>query len=376
MQIPYKIKMPSCELCNKTQARLNPPGDLCKDCHLNAGGIIENDNNNRDSSNEGCNEEQNNEFTQLPLNADANIFNPPISVLQDNADYIDFKKHIFQEIACIKTTLNIIQSTTERKEFDESRNYPNYRYHSQFSQPNGNYDEIQFLRHELDNKQNIINSLLGIIERNQNPEVSIRPIIKEGKESDKKIVHERKDTNTETERTKDTPNTFDKDEISRKKIYIVGDSMLNGIKEKGLQKKHHVKVRAHPGSTTDDLIDYINPIIKKKPDGIIIHGGCNDITNDIDTLKNIDRIVQCVKKKSPDTELIMSEIIIRKDIKGIDKKVELLNENIKKSCEAHNITLIRHENIMEPHLSYKKLHLNKKGISTLAYNFINCINNI
>ena len=64
----------------------------------------------------------------------------------------------------------------------------------------------------------------------------------------------------------------------------------------------------------------------------MLHGGCNDITNDVNTLKNIDRIAQCVKKKSPNSKLIMSEIIIRKDIKGIDKKVEELNENVKKSC--------------------------------------------
>ena len=129
--------------------------------------------------------------------------------------------------------------------------------------------------------------------------------------------------------------------------------MLNGLKEKGLQMKHHVKVRAHPMSTTDDLIDYIIPIIRKKPDDIVLHGGCNDM-NDVNTLKNIERIAQCVRKKSQDTKRIMSEIIIRKVIKDIDKKVEELKENVKKSCEACNITLIRHENIMEQQLSLKK----------------------
>ena len=57
---------------------------------------------------------------------------------------------------------------------------------------------------------------------------------------------------------------------------------------------------------------------------------------------NIDRIAKCVKKKSQDTKLIMSEIILRKDIKGIDKKVEELKENVKRSCEAHKITLRDH----------------------------------
>ena len=73
------------------------------------------------------------------------------------------------------------------------------------------------------------------------------------------------------------------------------------------------------------------------------HGGCNDITNDVNTLNNIDRIPRCAKKKPTNTKLIISEIIIRKYMKSTDKKVEVLNKTVKKSCKAHNTTLTRHE---------------------------------
>ena len=38
-----------------------------------------------------------------------------------------------------------------------------------------------------------------------------------------------------------------------------------------------VKIRCHPGATTDDITDYLRPTARKKPDMIIIHTGTNDI---------------------------------------------------------------------------------------------------
>ena len=72
----------------------------------------------------------------------------------------------------------------------------------------------------------------------------------------------------------------------RKTIIVVGDSILNGISKNGLSKnakKHNVKVRAHPGATSRDLIDHIKPVARRKPNLVVIHVGTNDITNNVDT---------------------------------------------------------------------------------------------
>lgn len=68
--------------------------------------------------------------------------------------------------------------------------------------------------------------------------------------------------------------------------------MLNGLKEVGFRKlQHDVKVRPHPGASTEDLIDHLKPILRKKnADVVIIHGGTNDLTNDGETTKNIEAI--------------------------------------------------------------------------------------
>ena len=44
-------------------------------------------------------------------------------------------------------------------------------------------------------------------------------------------------------------------------LYIVGDSMLNGLDERKMKKGNcNVKIRAHPGATETDMLDYLKPI--------------------------------------------------------------------------------------------------------------------
>ena len=44
-------------------------------------------------------------------------------------------------------------------------------------------------------------------------------------------------------------------QFKKRKIFIVGDSLLNGINEKGLSKKHSVKVNTIPGGTSEAILD-------------------------------------------------------------------------------------------------------------------------
>ena len=45
----------------------------------------------------------------------------------------------------------------------------------------------------------------------------------------------------------------------------MGDSIVSGLNENGLSKKHAVKVRSYPGDTTKDLIDDIKTRYEKEP---------------------------------------------------------------------------------------------------------------
>ena len=41
-------------------------------------------------------------------------------------------------------------------------------------------------------------------------------------------------------------------------------------------EKYKAKVRAFPGSTVDDMHDFLKPLLKKKPSNVILHIGSND----------------------------------------------------------------------------------------------------
>ena len=77
-----------------------------------------------------------------------------------------------------------------------------------------------------------------------------------------------------------------------------------------------------------------------------------------------------MKKLSPNTKVAFSSIVTRKDKKDISKTVQDTNSRLKIYCTQKNIDFIQNSNIMEEHLGVKKLHLNKKGNSLLANNFL------
>ena len=105
------------------------------------------------------------------------------------------------------------------------------------------------------------------------------------------------------------------EEFKKRKIIIVGDSLLNGIHEKGLSKNHSVKVNNIPGGTSDAILDKLDDFLKNKPDGLIVYAGTNDITKGKNLLNNVKKILKQVKKLSPNTKVAFSSIVTRKDKK-------------------------------------------------------------
>ena len=57
----------------------------------------------------------------------------------------------------------------------------------------------------------------------------------------------------------------------RERKFFFGDSMLNGVNEKGLSKSHNVKAKNYPGATSEDILDKIDDLLKVKPDCLLVH---------------------------------------------------------------------------------------------------------
>ena len=163
----------------------------------------------------------------------------------------------------------------------------------------------------------------------------------------------------------------------RKRITIVGDSMLNGIFDEGMQKHRNITIKRHPGATTRDIVDYVKPVIRKKPDCLIIHAGTNDLANKeaVNTIENLRMFIKQTKQVSPDTTVVLSSVVIRRDKQALQKKVSVanLNKEIKELAKEMKIVLIDNANLYVSCLSRKKFHLNEKGNSYLASNFLNFI---
>ena len=126
--------------------------------------------------------------------------------------------------------------------------------------------------------------------------------------------------------------------------------MLKNITGSGLSKDHTVKIRPHPGATTIDMIDYIKPELRNKPDIVILHCGTNDITNDVNTVKKIKKLVKEIEENDGSTNIVISGLIKQFDRYAIDD-IERINKKLKRWRVGNSLTFIDNNNINEPCLN-------------------------
>ena len=158
-------------------------------------------------------------------------------------------------------------------------------------------------------------------------------------------------------------------------IEIIGDSMLNGIHERGMNKDANIKVkiRKYPGASSIDILDHIKPSLRKAPEQIIIHAGTNDISNNTSYLKNVKKIVKLVKENCKDTKLSFSSVICRSDVKDIADTINTTNSHLQNYCKQQNVGFIDNGNIKKSDLNPKGLHLHERSSSKLAKNLLDFI---
>ena len=107
----------------------------------------------------------------------------------------------------------------------------------------------------------------------------------------------------------------------------------------------------NPGATSELLLleDRDNSI-KYQPESVIIHAGTNDLTNGINMLNNVKKIVKKLTTKLPKVKITFSELITRKDKKNLDKNVTENNKRLKNYCRQKDIGYIDNYSITEDSL--------------------------
>ena len=157
-------------------------------------------------------------------------------------------------------------------------------------------------------------------------------------------------------------------------VAILGDSMIKFINPSKLRKslKRNVMVKTFSGANVHDMKHYIKPTMEKKPDYLILHAGTNDLkySTSKEISLSISMLGQEIDKNSPETKLIISEVIPRFDDPSYMPKIEDLNVRLKQVCANNNWGIITHRNIAAKQLNPDGPHLNKQGSTKLAGNFI------
>ena len=116
-------------------------------------------------------------------------------------------------------------------------------------------------------------------------------------------------------------------ETPKKDIVIIGDSMIEYMNGWGLSRSSSIKIRSHPGATIEDLIDYARPTARKNPKIVVIHSGTNDITNRVNTLEKIRKVINVIKENEANDEIeIIFSSVIHQDDQDLEDEINELNK--------------------------------------------------
>ena len=70
-----------------------------------------------------------------------------------------------------------------------------------------------------------------------------------------------------------------------------------------MSKDHNVKVRFHPASTTEDMMDFKRPVRRRKPNSIIIHTGTHDLTKSTNTMRQVKKMAKEIEEMEGGREI-------------------------------------------------------------------------
>jgi len=131
------------------------------------------------------------------------------------------------------------------------------------------------------------------------------------------------------EKTKnDKPiNRNSKSNDERKVVSILGDSIVKELNGYEMSNTDtRVIVKSFSGATTACMQDYIKPSMKFKPDMVILHCGTNDLKLNEDSDDIANKIINLAVDISNTTTVAVSELVSRNDKFG-DRVSEVLSEH-------------------------------------------------
>lgn len=167
--------------------------------------------------------------------------------------------------------------------------------------------------------------------------------------------------------------------MSKSDIIFLGNSITNGGEWAELLRNPHAKNRGISGDTTQGVLDRLSTITKGKPSKIFLLIGTNDLSRgkSVDEVaKNVEKIVERVKRESPATKLYVQSVFpvnpkFNKFLGHMNRQKDIaaLNAKIKAIAARHGVTYIDvykslvtpSTDVMNPEYTNDGLHLLGKG---------------
>lgn len=140
---------------------------------------------------------------------------------------------------------------------------------------------------------------------------------------------------------------------------------------------HIITLSLNPGAKLEDLHYIINGTANQEYDNfdaVVIHGGTNNIVNDIvpETIIKADNLIEDSLVAFPRSTLIISGIIQRTDKPHLNRKIEAINNFLNHKCEHHPRLIYLNNRNCNNLTDQKGLHLCQFGKKMLASNVLNC----
>lgn len=166
---------------------------------------------------------------------------------------------------------------------------------------------------------------------------------------------------------------------SKRLVFVAGDSIIQHVHGWELSDSQtHVAVKSFSGAKTEDMEDYLKPLIRKEPDELIIHIGTNNIKGNETPRMVAEHVVNLglqIQQNSPKTKVTVSELTVRKDKPEILNKIKDTNTLLKSFCAQKKWAFLNNKNIDSSCLNRRGLHLNRKGSNILSRNIMNHLSN-
>ena len=160
-------------------------------------------------------------------------------------------------------------------------------------------------------------------------------------------------------------------EVKTKPIVLIGDLVIQLIDPKKLSQRRVHKF-SYPGKTTGEIAEVVDSIaVASDPSHAIIYTGTNNLPSEsaISCVTEIKNHASKEKNKVPNSSVGIPGIAYREDTKVDSKRVKV-SEMVQLMAKDNNIVYIDKPVIYASVLNCSRLHLNAKGSSLLAVQFI------